>query len=84
MTARDEFSQLVKDKARQRSGGRCECNGECEQSHLSQKCLIQCPLLTPQYHHIQPAAQGGPGTLSNCRVLCIGCHDRITKKQASR
>jgi hypothetical protein len=64
---RQEFPKSVKEQAYERSGGKCE---HCYQAFDGR---------VPHYDHYPiAAALGGPGTLSNCRVLCIKCHRHIT------
>jgi 5-methylcytosine-specific restriction endonuclease McrA len=63
---REEFSKKTKLDAFRRSDGKCE---EC------------ASILRPgrfEYDHDKPAAFGGGAFISNCRVLCSGCHSRKT------
>jgi 5-methylcytosine-specific restriction endonuclease McrA len=58
------FPDSVKNDAFRRSGGRCEnCNGQLTMS-------------TAEFHHIKSVKSGGSDLLSNCKVLCHGCHVR--------
>lgn len=71
---RHEFPKSVRLEAFTRCGGRCE--GE-----IADGCLGK---LGPGNHHFDhypvPAAVGGPGTIENCRVLCVPCHEYVTRK----
>ncbi|MDR0466803.1 MAG: HNH endonuclease [Deltaproteobacteria bacterium] len=59
------FSEAVKKQALERAGGKCE------------NCGKPVTMATCEAHHKQPEASGGPDTLSNCRILCPQCHDKI-------
>jgi 5-methylcytosine-specific restriction endonuclease McrA len=66
--------------ALRRSGGRCECQGECGQ-HTG-----PCPDRTRrvQTDHITPVSQGGGHALKNLRCLCAGpgsCHAAKTAQE---
>jgi len=64
---RDEFSNKTKDEAATRANGCCEI------------CAIPFVGARPVYDHILPAEYGGRATLSNCQVLCTGCHKAKTR-----
>jgi len=63
------FSQLVKDQALARAGGRCECT-RLRHGHIG-RCLKRGPF---HFHHKTALAVGGYDGLSNCEVLCVSCH----------
>lgn len=70
------FSEIVKDQAFARSGGRCECTRQ----HTGQNAPHhggRCPNTFTRHgaweaHHI---AADGSDTLSNCEALCTTCHE---------
>ncbi len=65
-SGRNEFPRRTKLEAFTRCKGRCEGCGF---------------ILRPgafQYDHDLPDTFGGPATLSNCVVLCSGCHSSKT------
>ncbi len=66
------FSEAVKEAARQRAGGRCECTMKgC--SHHTGRCNAQ---LRGDWHahHRTAVASGGDDTVGNCVAMCIPCH----------
>lgn len=63
---RREFSAKVKVAAYERSQGRCEGCGTV--LHVGRF----------HYDHDIPDALGGEPVLSNCVVLCVGCHQAKT------
>jgi 5-methylcytosine-specific restriction protein A len=66
---RAEFTKKTKAEAFQRAAGRCEACGE--RLGAGEAEFDHYPLR---------AADGGPATLDNCQVLCVGCHRRKTSK----
>ena len=67
MSARQEFSKSTRISAWTRCGGICECG-------------CGGKILTPEYHHIVPAALGGSNALDNVLVLSKRCHRVRTAK----
>jgi 5-methylcytosine-specific restriction endonuclease McrA len=67
------FSQMVKDLAFARAGGRCECTRLCW-SHVGQRCNADLTWQDWEAHHIVSQLAGGADTLANCEVLCVPCH----------
>lgn len=63
---RDEFPASVKVAAFERADGKCEM------------CTKKIVSIAIYDHYPVPAAIGGTGTLSNCRVLCRRCNDDVT------
>src|SRR5215468_9000848 len=63
------FSDRVKRQAWERCQHRCEI---CTAWLISGKF---------EYDHLKPRWLGGEDILSNCRVLCINCHDDKTSNQ---
>jgi 5-methylcytosine-specific restriction protein A len=56
-----------------RSGGRCEL------------CKVECQPGDWQCDHVVPLSKGGTNDLSNLRILCTSCHQRVTRaSRASR
>lgn len=80
MSARREFSALVKREAWKR------CNGMCEADRLPEgvadfpKLCINVP---KELDHIEPDCLGGEPTLENSAWLCRQCHAEKTKADAS-
>lgn len=66
MNKRVEFTKAVKLAAWRRALGRCEQCG----------CLLAGKV--PHYDHVSPETFSHDATLSNCQVLCVGCHDDKT------
>jgi len=59
------FSQSTKQSALQRAGNECEkCGKHSYNGNL-------------EFHHVNHVASGGSNALSNCRVLCVPCHDKL-------
>lgn len=73
--ARREFPAKVKVAAFQRAAGRCE--GERDGEQCGGKLTVG------KYHYDHRIADGltGEPTLSNCVVLCLGCHAEKTTTQ---
>ena len=72
---RKEFSQKTKLTAFERSGGRCEIEGDVG-------CGVKIrPGNGPEYHHKDAAYFAGSNDLENCQVLCVKCHKIETRKQ---
>ena len=69
------FSDLTKDRAFVRSGGRCECI-RARHGHVG-RCPKRVTRTGAQYHHVTAQSLGGGDALSNCEVLCVECH-RLT------
>jgi len=73
------FDQSIIGAAWRRAGGRCECMLKvCGHSGRCNK------LLDPKNekvgmkwhaHHIVSQDAGGDDTLSNCKILCVDCHE---------
>lgn len=63
------FSQLTKEQALRRAGGRCECT-RLAHPHIG-RCSSRGPF---EYHHKTSVFVGGSDSLSNCEVLCKPCH----------
>jgi hypothetical protein len=58
-----EFSSVVKKKAIERSGNRCErCGLDFDENYQG------------EFHHIIPIVHGGNNTIENCSLLCHVCH----------
>jgi len=66
------FSQITKDAAYQRAGGRCECTmTKC--SHHAGRC--NATLRGGWHaHHKTSVAAGGSDDLGNCLAMCVTCH----------
>jgi 5-methylcytosine-specific restriction endonuclease McrA len=69
------FSQITKDQAYARSGGRCECRRKSH-NHLFDRCATPLTRNSGEYHHITAVSVGGSDALSNCEYLCQSCHKR--------
>jgi len=71
------FSPEIKDQAYARSGGRCEC--ERQNCLHSGRCQVRVKRhgKRAEFHHRHAERLDGPDSLSNCEVLCLGCH-RLT------
>jgi 5-methylcytosine-specific restriction endonuclease McrA len=67
---REEFSQKTKRERWALCGGHCEV------------CNMRLAGRAVEYHHERQATYGGGNDLSNCRVLCVGCHSEITRRDA--
>ena len=63
------FSEKVKRLAAERAMGRCEL---CTRPFMSKK---------PEFDHAIPKWNNGTDELSNCRVICQGCHDDKTRNE---
>jgi 5-methylcytosine-specific restriction endonuclease McrA len=68
------FSDAIKDRAFQRSGGQCECNRKTHNNHPGSKCHTSITRHGAQYHHILSQDAGGSDGLENCEALCAACH----------
>ena len=73
------FSEMVKDQAYARSGGRCECQRQHDgliAPHHGGRCPKTFTRHGGQWeaHHKVAVISGGLDTSSNCEVLCISCH----------
>jgi 5-methylcytosine-specific restriction endonuclease McrA len=74
------FSELVRDQAYWRSGGRCECARlhplALYPPHRGGRCSRTFARHGGQWeaHHRLSVAAGGSDTLANCEVLCVACH----------
>jgi 5-methylcytosine-specific restriction endonuclease McrA len=66
------FPQSVKDAAKKRSGGRCECTRVRHTNDASHSG--RCPKSGVEYHHKVSVKAGGADTLANCEHLCRACH----------
>jgi len=76
MQTTKSFPQSVIDAAWRRAQGRCECRENCH------SILNRCTrILDPQNkipgkqwhaHHIN---SNGESVLSNCKILCVSCHE---------
>ena len=53
------------------------CKGFCE------SCTCMLFLGKYHYHHEHEDTFGGEPSFENCRVLCVACHDRITRRRAA-
>jgi 5-methylcytosine-specific restriction endonuclease McrA len=71
VTKRDEFSAKTKEKAYERSKGRCE----------NKLCGLPLQIGKIHYDHIIPCRLGGTGEIKNCQVLCFACHQEKTAKE---
>jgi 5-methylcytosine-specific restriction endonuclease McrA len=66
------FPQSVKDQAKKRAGGRCECT---RTRHTNEaKHAGRCPKAGVEYHHKVSVKANGSDTLGNCEFLCRACH----------
>jgi len=70
------FSELIKQQAFRRSGGRCECRRRGHGHDYSGRCHTTLTRATAQFHHVHAHGVGGHDGLSNCQVLCRACHLR--------
>lgn len=73
------FSEVTKDQAFARSGGRCECNrlhtGVTSAPHHGGRCTNTFTRHGNwEAHHKVAVSSGGSDNLSNCEVLCVKCH----------
>lgn len=74
------FSQETIDQAWDRAGGRCECIRQCPQ-HPGRRCgrildpNNQKPGQEWHAHHRISEDADGSDSLSNCEILCVGCHE---------
>ena len=68
------FSDLTKQLAFARSGGRCECQRILCSEHVLKSCGKNLTMATAEFHHKHAQSQGGSDALSNCEVLCHACH----------
>lgn len=66
---RAEFTAKVRDKAADRSAGKC------------QKCGLPFGGKKMHFDHILPLALSGESSLANCQVLCVSCHTAKTAKE---
>lgn len=67
------FSNTVVEAAWHRSGGRCEhCNKVLSWNARGNDYSFG----GWEAHHVIAVENGGPDTLSNCKILCIPCHKR--------
>lgn len=57
------FSEETKAKAYANAGGKCET------------CSTSLKNKTWHAHHKTSIASGGSDALSNCKVLCVSCHE---------
>ena len=66
---RQNFTTATKLAEWESAGGCCrECSAPVIAAHQG------------EYDHIIPTSVGGDGSLKNCRLLCVRCHKRKTKK----
>ena len=73
------FSEVVRNSAFERAGGRCEC--ELHHNALNAPHHIgRCPntFTRDGKWHAYEIVPGGPDILSNCKVLCTRC-DELTR-----
>ena len=68
MTRKGDFSQRIKQQARERADWTCELPG-CDESAI-------------EVDHIKPLWRGGDNSLQNAQVLCRKHHAAKTKKEA--
>jgi len=68
MTRKGDFSQRIKQQARERANWTCELPG-CDESAI-------------EVDHIKPLWQGGDNSLQNAQVLCRKHHAAKTKREA--
>jgi hypothetical protein len=66
------FSDDVKVQAFARAGGRCECTRSLH-SHNS-RCTRILTLSNAEFRHIANQSPDRHDALSNCELLCHGCH----------
>ena len=57
------FSDLTKAQAMRRAGNKCE------------SCGSSVTDTTAHAHHVIAESDGGSDLLSNCRILCVPCHE---------
>lgn len=83
------FSAETIRQAWARSGGRCECTrkghdhyGRCPKR--LERSKQGCPSTGStqghwEAHHLIAVASGGSDALSNCEILCCGCHAKVRR-----
>jgi 5-methylcytosine-specific restriction protein A len=71
MANRDEFTAKTKEKAYERSKGKCE----------NRLCGLPLQIGKIHYDHIIPCRLGGTNDLQNCQALCLSCHQEKTAKE---
>jgi len=80
-----EFPETVVWAAFHRSGGQCECTTPFCSGHMAVsfgRCVQTFSFAQRatsdgtgwQAHHRIPVVDGGEGTLTNCQILCVNCH----------
>lgn len=66
------FPESIKDLAFARARGRCECRRSRHGHGL--RCGALLTRSIARFHHVTAQSVGGGDGLSNCEVLCVGCH----------
>lgn len=71
-----KFPQSVIDAVWQRAKGRCECTENCHSSsNRCNKILDPKNAASGQEWHAHHINSDGEPILSNCKILCIKCHE---------
>ncbi|QDZ10560.1 HNH endonuclease [Devosia ginsengisoli] len=77
---RYEFSKATMRQANERSGGRCEAEGEVYGLDAGQRCNVPFKGGAKEFdHYPMPATEEGSDTLDNCVTCCPDCHGYKTR-----